>query len=127
MGEPRTELSGVALGPLGDTASLPAGWLLLVPMLSDGVASLRGVDDEELLLSLLELPSLPDDWLAHFENSVGDSEPSPLGSAVANAPLSSECMAASACEMRPSVGCGETPAAIAPSAARRRGNVRYRT
>ena len=66
------------------------------PMLPE-VVSPRGEVDERLP-SRFDLVDLSD----HFVNSDCDSEPSLLESAVLNAPLSSACIAASVCEMRPS-------------------------
>jgi hypothetical protein len=66
------------------------------PMLPEVVSPLGEVD--ERLLSRFDLVDLSD----HFVNSDCDSEPSLLESAVLNAPLSSACIAASVCEMRPS-------------------------
>lgn len=71
-----------------------------LPMLPDCVSRLD--EDEERLLSELELEL--DDLLLlfHLLNSDCDSEPSLLLSAVLKAPLRSELIAASVCEMRPS-------------------------
>lgn len=71
-----------------------------LPMLPDCVS--RPDEDDERLLSELEL-ELDDLFFAfHLLNSDCDSEPSLLPSAVLNAPLRSELIAASVCEMRPS-------------------------
>lgn len=71
-----------------------------LPMLPDCVSRLD--EDDERLLSELELEL--DDLLLlfHLLNSDCDSEPSLLLSAVLKAPLRSELIAASVCEMRPS-------------------------
>lgn len=73
-----------------------------LPMLPDCVSRLD--EDDERLLSELELElELDDLCLAfHLLNSDCDSEPSLLPSAVVNALLRSEFIAASVCEMRPS-------------------------
>jgi len=62
-----------------------------------------GEDEERLPLDCELLLSVSRELLFdHFENSDCVSAPSLFASAVVNAPLSSVCIAASVCEMRPS-------------------------
>lgn len=63
------------------------------PMLPELEEDDDGEDDDEL-----PVPA----FFCHFWNSDCDSEPSLLASAVLNAELSSDCIAASVCAMRPS-------------------------
>lgn len=87
---PELELSGrVELAP--EPAPEP-----MLPGLDDGGEEEGGDDEDELLLA--PEPA----FFCHFWNSDCDSEPSLLASAVLNPELSSDCIAASVCEMRPS-------------------------
>jgi len=89
---PELELSGrVELAPE------PAPEPMLPELDEDDDGEDEGGDDEDELL-LAPAPA----FFCHFWNSDCDSEPSLLPSAVLNAELSSDCIAASVCEMRPS-------------------------
>lgn len=80
----------------------------LLPELLSGRVELAPEPAPEPMLLLPEpdedelLPEVEPAFFCHFWNSDCDSEPSLLASAVVKPELSSDCIAASVCEMRPS-------------------------
>jgi hypothetical protein len=86
-----------------EPAPEPAPEPMLPEVVSRGVEEDGDEVDERLLLDCELLLSVSRELLfAHFENSDCVSVPSLSASALVNAPLSSVCIAASVCEMRPS-------------------------
>lgn len=91
---PELELPGLVLEPPDvPERDEPAPEPAPEPMLPELVSPLE---------ERLPLPELEPADFCHFWNSDCDSEPSLFASAVVKAPLSSVCIAASVCEMRPS-------------------------